>query len=106
MAPGLPCLFGSARPSELRDEETDMTTAHVLPLPRPSRSAPLCAAVCCTTTAVDAGPDDDGVWAFSRVRPRLFGIAYRLLGSVAAAEDTVQDVWVRWQAADRGVVRD
>jgi RNA polymerase sigma-70 factor (ECF subfamily) len=40
------------------------------------------------------------------VRPRLFGIAYRMLGSAAEAEDIVQDVWVRWQMADRSVVRD
>jgi RNA polymerase sigma factor (sigma-70 family) len=40
------------------------------------------------------------------VRPRLFGIAYRMLGSAAEAEDVVQDVWVRWQTADRSVVRD
>jgi RNA polymerase sigma-70 factor (TIGR02957 family) len=42
---------------------------------------------------------------FGRVRSRLFGIAYRMLGSVAEAEDIVQDAWVRWQAADRGQVR-
>ncbi|HET6897081.1 MAG TPA: sigma-70 family RNA polymerase sigma factor [Vicinamibacteria bacterium] len=40
------------------------------------------------------------------VRPRLFGIAYRMLGSPAEAEDVVQDVWLRWQTADRSVVRD
>ena len=40
------------------------------------------------------------------VRPRLFGIAYRMLGSAAEAEDVVQDVWVRWQTADRSLVRD
>ena len=38
-------------------------------------------------------------------RPRLFGIAYRMLGSVAEAEDIVQDVWVRWQTTDRSPVR-
>ena len=41
---------------------------------------------------------------FQGVRPRLFGIAYRMLGSVGEAEDLVQDVWLRWQGADRGVV--
>ena len=41
-----------------------------------------------------------------RVRPRLFAIAYRMLGSAAEAEDIVQDVWVRWQNADRTMVRD
>jgi len=49
---------------------------------------------------------DDGLSAFLRMRPRLFGIAYRMLGSAAEAEDVVQDVWVRWQTADRSVVRD
>ena len=52
------------------------------------------------------GPYDDGLAAFLSVRPRLFGIAYRMLHSPAEAEDVVQDVWVRWQMADRGVVRD
>lgn len=49
---------------------------------------------------------DDGLPAFSAARPRLFGIAYRILGSAAEAEDVVQDVWLRWQATDRSVVRD
>ena len=42
--------------------------------------------------------------AFQRLRPRLFGIAYRILGSVSEAEDVVQDVWLRWQGTDRGEV--
>jgi RNA polymerase sigma factor (sigma-70 family) len=49
---------------------------------------------------------DDGLSSFLRARPRLFGIAYRMLGSAAEAEDLVQDVWLRWQTADRSVVRD
>jgi RNA polymerase sigma-70 factor (ECF subfamily) len=49
---------------------------------------------------------DDGLSAFERTRPRLFGIAYRMLGSAAEAEDVVQDVWTRWQSTDRQVVRD
>jgi RNA polymerase sigma factor (sigma-70 family) len=49
---------------------------------------------------------DDGLSAFMSVRPRLFGIAYRMLGSAAESEDVVQDVWVRWQTADRSRVRD
>ncbi|WSR28282.1 RNA polymerase sigma factor SigJ [Streptomyces sp. NBC_01205] len=32
----------------------------------------------------------------------MFGIAYRMLGSAAEAEDTVQDAWLRWSSADRG----
>jgi RNA polymerase sigma-70 factor (ECF subfamily) len=42
---------------------------------------------------------------FLGVRPRLFGIAYRMLGTSAEAEDTVQDAWLRWQSTDRSVVR-
>lgn len=41
---------------------------------------------------------------FTSVRPRLFGIAYRMLSSVTEAEDLVQEVWLRWQACDRGAV--
>ena len=47
---------------------------------------------------------DDGLSAFAEARHRLFGIAYRMLGSAAEAEDIVQDVWLRWQATNRGVV--
>jgi RNA polymerase sigma-70 factor, ECF subfamily len=42
---------------------------------------------------------------FNESRPRLFGIAYRMLGSVAEAEDIVQEAWLRWQGTDRGEVR-
>lgn len=44
--------------------------------------------------------------AFLLVRERLFGIAYRMLGSVSDAEDIVQDVWLRWQRCDRDAVRE
>jgi RNA polymerase sigma-70 factor (ECF subfamily) len=44
---------------------------------------------------------DDGLSAFLSARPRLFGIAFRMLGSAAEAEDIVQDVWIRWQTTDR-----
>ena len=49
---------------------------------------------------------DNGLSAFLNMRSRLFGIAYRMLGSAAEAEDVVQDVWLRWQTTDRSVVRD
>src|SRR5262245_63150234 len=51
-------------------------------------------------------PADDGLSVFLNVRRRLFSIAYRMLGSAAEAEDVVQDVWIRWQTADRSSVRD
>ncbi len=43
---------------------------------------------------------------FTGVRPRLFGIAYRMLASVSEAEDIVQEVWLRWQGYDRSTVRE
>jgi RNA polymerase sigma-70 factor (ECF subfamily) len=49
---------------------------------------------------------DDGLSAFMSVRRRLFSIAYQMLRSAAEAEDVLQDVWVRWQTADRSMVRD
>lgn len=41
------------------------------------------------------------VETFEQQRGRMFGIAYRMLGSAAEAEDVVQDAWLRWQSADR-----
>jgi RNA polymerase sigma factor (sigma-70 family) len=54
---------------------------------------------------INTGTCDDCLSAFLRMRPRLFRIAYRMLRSAAEAEDVVQDVWLRWQATDRRVVR-
>jgi RNA polymerase sigma factor (sigma-70 family) len=51
------------------------------------------------------GTSDNGLSAFLSVRPRLLRIAHRLLRNAAEAEDIVQDVWVRWQTADRNSVR-
>jgi RNA polymerase sigma-70 factor, ECF subfamily len=42
--------------------------------------------------------------AFERHRPRLLGLAYRMLGSRAEAEDMVQEAYLRWHGADRGAV--
>nr|WP_296072149.1 RNA polymerase sigma-70 factor [uncultured Actinoplanes sp.] len=48
---------------------------------------------------------DEAAAVFESVRPRLFGIAYRMLSSASEAEDLVQDVWLRWQLCDRSQVR-
>ncbi|ELS54847.1 putative ECF-family RNA polymerase sigma factor [Streptomyces viridochromogenes Tue57] len=55
---------------------------------------------------VDHGSLNEAADAFQRLRPRLFGIAYRVLGSVFEAEDVVQDVRVRRQGAERSAVLD
>jgi RNA polymerase sigma-70 factor (ECF subfamily) len=49
------------------------------------------------STTSDADP-------FQQCRGRLFGIAYRMLGTVADAEDILQDVWIRWQGVDQSTV--
>jgi RNA polymerase sigma-70 factor (ECF subfamily) len=52
------------------------------------------------------GTLDAALEVFRGVRPRLFGIAYRMLGSASEAEDIVQDAWLRWQGTDRSAVLD
>jgi RNA polymerase sigma-70 factor (ECF subfamily) len=47
---------------------------------------------------------EEAVSVFVQHRARLFGIAYRMLGSAAEAEDVVQEVWLRWQKTDRSAV--
>ncbi|SFK53499.1 RNA polymerase sigma-70 factor [Lysobacter sp. cf310] len=43
---------------------------------------------------------------FTQLQPRLLGVAYRMLGSLAEAEDVVQDVWLGWNEADPEQVAD
>ena len=43
---------------------------------------------------------------FDPLRPALIRIAYRMLGSVADAEDVVQEAFLRWSSADREAVRE
>ncbi len=47
----------------------------------------------------------DAAASFDALRPKLTRVAYRMLGSVADAEDVVQDAWLRWADADRDAVR-
>ncbi|MFF7458500.1 sigma-70 family RNA polymerase sigma factor [Kitasatospora sp. NPDC008115] len=53
---------------------------------------------------VGRGTLDEAATDFERLRPQLFAIAYRTLGIAVEAEDVVQDVWLRWQNADRAAV--
>ncbi len=53
-----------------------------------------------------SGTQTDAAARFAPLRPRLARIAYRMLGSVADAEDVVQDAFLRWMGADHDAVRE
>lgn len=69
-----------------------------------------------TTATRDEEPDEtagptgdgraDGTGTFESHRPRLFALAYRMLGSAADAEDAVQDAWIRYSGADRAAIEE
>src|SRR5438093_1280008 len=46
-----------------------------------------------------ASPNEEHT--FASLRPRLFSIAYRMLGTRADAEDVVQDAWLRWHGSEQ-----
>ncbi|NIJ35684.1 RNA polymerase sigma-70 factor (ECF subfamily) [Sphingopyxis panaciterrae] len=48
----------------------------------------------------------DAAVSFDPLRPLLIRVAYRMLGSVADAEDVVQDAFIRWLGTDRSEVRE
>src|SRR5262245_37144838 len=47
----------------------------------------------------------DAAETFESLRHRLTGLAYRMLGSMADAEDAVQETYLRWHGADRDTVQ-
>lgn len=49
---------------------------------------------------------EDAATSFDPLRPRLMRVAYRMLGSVADAEDMMQEAFIRWMKADRREVRE
>lgn len=54
-------------------------------------------------SATPAG-EVDALAVFAGERRRLVGLAYRMLGSLADAEDVVQEVWLRWEGSDRSAI--
>jgi RNA polymerase sigma-70 factor (ECF subfamily) len=49
---------------------------------------------------------EDAAASFGPLRPKLMRVAYRMLGSVADAEDIVQEAFIRWMGTDRSAVRE
>jgi RNA polymerase sigma-70 factor (ECF subfamily) len=49
-------------------------------------------------------PVEPWVDVFEAARPRLLGLAYRMLGTLADAEDVVQEAFLKWHAADHGTI--
>ena len=58
-----------------------------------------------TVVSDDRTGPDPGEVLFEHERPRLVGLAYRITGSAATAEDLVQDAWLRWDRTDRTTVQ-
>jgi RNA polymerase sigma-70 factor (ECF subfamily) len=56
-------------------------------------------------TGIASDMNNEDLQVFEAARPRLLGLAYRLLGSRADAEDCVQDCFLKWRDADRNEIR-
>ncbi|MDQ4137989.1 MAG: RNA polymerase sigma factor SigJ [Actinomycetota bacterium] len=56
--------------------------------------------------AAEPGALEDAAREFETHRGALLGAAYRVLASMTAAEDVVQEAWLRWSSADRSAIRD
>lgn len=56
------------------------------------------------STSSEPGRTWNRLDAFESERPRLMGLAYRIPGSVADAEDVLQDAWLPWDTVDQGTV--
>jgi len=55
---------------------------------------------------MEPASSQDAAAVFDPLRPSLIHVAYRMLGSVADAEDVVQDAFLRWPDVDRNAVRE
>jgi len=55
---------------------------------------------------MDGLEHEEAAASFDPLRPKLMRVAYRMLGSVADAEDVLQEAFIRWMGADRSEVRE
>ena len=53
---------------------------------------------------MESTADQEKLSIFDRQRPRLFGLAYRMLGTPDEAEEIVQDAYVRWHTTDLATI--
>jgi RNA polymerase sigma factor (sigma-70 family) len=90
----LPNTAHDARPWRIREIAPDFTVEDVWALPVHGGAEDF------QTLRVATG----AVGEFEAQRPRMFGLAYRLLGSAQEAEDVVQDTFLRWHRADRAAI--
>src|SRR6266480_7551933 len=57
------------------------------------------------STQPPGAEDPNGLATFDQYRSLLFSIAYRMLGSVADAEDMLQETFIRWQQSTEDTIR-
>lgn len=57
-----------------------------------------------TETRSDPAGMDRALIIYGSERGRLYGIAYRITGTAADAEEIMQETWIRWQRADRNKI--
>ncbi len=77
---------------------------NLVPAASDSRFPPPPAGAAAELAGDDRLARERGADAFLQHRAQLFGLAYRMLGMVAEAEDVVQEVYLRWQKADRSQI--
>ena len=56
------------------------------------------------SASADRARRPEGVAVFEAARPRLLGLAYRMLGTLHDAEDVVQEAWLRWDGVDHDAI--
>jgi hypothetical protein len=85
----------AARPDTIVNQMTALSETHA---GKPKAGARLGAAVPLVAAGLREGGRMSRTEEFEELRPLLFSIAYRILGSVAEAEDAVQESWLRYES--------